>query len=382
MNTPAEQHSPTPILDLVTPLPTPDKEPINGRFAAPFLIAVGSIVMTDNLTTLAIPFGFLLVNFLSIAFHEFGHLVAGWCVGLRFKGVRIDPFRIRIDSGKWKFKVRPRLFRGFAHMSFDRVRRVRSRLIVCVFGGPTASLALGLTGIVGGEFGLARHYDSPWPTFLEFLGVWSFLIGCLSLIPFKARGAVNDAVILRALLFRKEEALPMMASYALSAVKNGTLLSPDYFMRWFRIASRPNHLQTNNYGANWLAYVAAPDEQTAALFLEKCLADSALLEDDQRDILIAEAAVFTAWRRNDTEKAEVWSKRIRSADRLNALSAMRVRIAMLCVHEDFDAATSELNRALALIREQPATAQRHKCDAEWTSWREQVLRRSPVAVVT
>lgn len=303
--------------------------------------------MTDNLTTLAIPFGFLLVNFLSIAFHEFGHLVAGWCVGLRFKGVRIDPFRIRIDSGKWKFKVRPRLFRGFAYMSFDLVRRVRSRLIVCVFGGPTASLALGLAGVVGGEYGLARHYDSPWPTFSEFLGVWSFFMGCLSLIPFKARGAVNDAVILRALLFREEEALPMIASYALSAVNDGTLLSPDYFTRWFTIASRPNHLQTNNYGANWLAYLAAQDEQTAAQFLEKCLADSALVEDDQRDILIAEAAVFTAWRRNDAEKAEVWSKQIQSADRLNALSAMRVRIAMLCVHEHFDAATSELNRVLA-----------------------------------
>jgi hypothetical protein len=114
MNRITKLQSATPILDLLTPLPEPDMERVSGRFAAPFLAVVAAIAMTGNLAALAIPLGFVLINFLATAVHECGHLVAGWCVGLRFKGVRIDPFRIRLDSGRWIFRVRPRLFWGFA----------------------------------------------------------------------------------------------------------------------------------------------------------------------------------------------------------------------------------------------------------------------------
>jgi hypothetical protein len=380
MKTPAEQLSATPILDLLRPLPKSDVEPINGRFAAPFLIVVGSIVMTGNLTTLVIPFGFLLINFLTIAFHEFGHLIAGWCVGLRFKGVRIDPFRIRIDSDKWKFIVRPRLFRGFAYMALDRARRVRSRLIVFVSGGPAVSLIVGIGAAVAGEIGLTRHYDSPWPTFLEFLGVWSFIIGSIGLIPFKSRGFANDGMILRALLFRREEALPMIASYALSAAMNDTPFAPLYVTRWFKLAARPSNLQSNRYAANWLAYVGAQEEQVAAQFLERCLADSALLEDDQRDKLIAEAAFFTAWRRQDAVKAEAWRKRIHSPARLHPLWQTRIKIALLCAGKQFEEANAELNYALTLIHAVPYSSQRQRAELEWIAWGEQIQQRMPVEV--
>jgi len=84
MTKPTGQTSATPILDLLQPLPEQDSERITGRFAAPFLAVVAAIVMTENLTTLLLPFGFLLINFLTVALHEFGHLLAGWSMGLRF----------------------------------------------------------------------------------------------------------------------------------------------------------------------------------------------------------------------------------------------------------------------------------------------------------
>src|SRR5216683_4616874 len=209
------QSSVTPILDLLQPLPEADMERINGRFAFPFLTVVTAVVLTGNLSFLPVLFGFIFVNFLTIAIHEFGHLVGGWCVGLRFKGVRIDPFRIRVDSGRWKFKVRPRLSWGFALMSLDRVRRIRVRLIIFTAGGPAASIFCGMAAVVAGEIGLAR-YDSPWPTFLDFLGVWSLVIGFIGLVPFRVGGFANDAMLLRALVFSKPEATQLIASYALS----------------------------------------------------------------------------------------------------------------------------------------------------------------------
>jgi hypothetical protein len=382
MNTPTEQPSATPILDLLEPLPKFDAERTNGRFAFPFLTFVAVIVFTGNLPSLFMPLGFLIINFSTIAIHEIGHLIAGWSAGLRFKGVRIDPFRIRIDSGRWRFRIRPRLFRGFAYMSLYRVRRIRSRLACYVFGGPAASLLLGIAAAVSGEMGLAHHYDSPWPTFLEFFGVWSFFIGCIALISFKSLGFANDGMILRALLFRNAEALPMIASYALSAVKTDTPFSPGYVMRWFRLAARSSPLQSNHYAVNWVNYADAQEEEVAAECLERCLAVSGYMEQDHRDMLIAESAFFTASRRNDPTKAAIWFNRIQSPDRLHVIWRSRARIALLCAQEEFDEAASELNAAVAFIRAQPASAQGQKLESEWIAWREQIEARSRLAVVT
>ena len=377
--TTTEPPSVTPILDLLQPLPDPDTERVNGRFASPFLTFVALIVLTGNLAFLAVPFGFVLINFTTILIHELGHLTGGWCVGLRFKAVRIDPFRIRVDSGRWKFKIRPRLFWGFALMSLDRVRRVRHRLIVFVAGGPLASIVCGVAAVLAGEMGLAR-YDSPWPTFLEFLGVWSAFIGCVSLFPYRRHGYSSDGMLLRALLFGKPEASQIIASYALSTLKDKSLFPPDYVRRWFQLASVHTKLQNDNYYENWLAYENAQGQEIAAQSLERCLADSARMDDDQRDKLIAEAAVFTAWRRDDFVKAEVWVKRIKSAGRLHPFWRTRAKIAVLCAQRQFEDAKAELDRALALIRDEPDGVERRRFEAEWIAWGEQIQQRIPVEI--
>jgi hypothetical protein len=105
-----------------------------------------------------------------------------------------------LDTGKWKFKARPRLFWAFALMSLDKVRRIRHRLILLTIGSPAASIFCGMVAILAGEIGLAR-YNSPWPTFLDFLGAWSLVIGFIGLFPFRVRGFANDGMLLRALLF-------------------------------------------------------------------------------------------------------------------------------------------------------------------------------------
>ncbi len=354
-------------------------ERINGRFAFPFLTVVTAVVLTGNLSFLPVLFGFIFVNFLTIAIHEFGHLVGGWCVGLRFKGVRIDPFRIRVDSGRWKFKVRPRLSWGFALMSLDRVRRIRVRLIIFTAGGPAASIFCGMAAVVAGEIGLAR-YDSPWPTFLDFLGVWSLVIGFIGLVPFRVGGFANDAMLLRALVFSKPEATQLIASYALSTLKGNSLFSPDYVPRWFRLAATQTRLPTGNYYADWLAYENAQDKEVAAQHLERCLAHSAWMDDDPRDTLIAEATAFTAWRRDDAAKAQVWFKRMKSLDRLHPVWQARVRISLLCVHQQFENANAELDRGLALIREAPDSAQRQSLESVWVAWRHKIQEHLPVEV--
>ena len=360
-------------------MPQPDSDRTTGRFALPFLVFAGFFAVTENLAGLAILLSFLAINFLTIATHELGHLAAGWFVGLRLKAVRIDPIRIRLDSGQWRVKIRPRLFRGFTLMFFDRFRRVRHRLIVLVVGGPTSSLLCGVCALIVGEIGLTRHYDSPWPTFLEFFGAWAFFIGCISLVPLNVRGQANDGLLLRALLFQKVEGAQLIAAYALSTVKSRTAFQPDYFSRWFQVAATATNPRADNYYANWLAYEAAEDQNSAALFLERCLAGSALMDGDQRDLLALEAAVFTAERRNDPAKADLWSKRIQHAERLHPIWQARLKIALLCAHQEFESAHAELSRALLLIRNEPDSTGRQKLETGWIAWNVRIRERIPVS---
>jgi hypothetical protein len=67
----------TPILDLEKPLPEALERRVTGRVAAPFLATVGAIVMTENYAALAIPFGIVLMGFLSTVVHELGHCSPG-----------------------------------------------------------------------------------------------------------------------------------------------------------------------------------------------------------------------------------------------------------------------------------------------------------------
>lgn len=373
------QPSATPILDLLKPMPEPDVERITGRFAFPFLTAVAAIVVTENYSFLVVPFGFLIISFLTIGIHELGHLFAGWCVGLRFKSMTVGPFKFGADSGGWNFRIQRRFFRGFASMSLDKVQRVRRRLVIFISGGPLASILCGIVAVLIGEIGLAR-YDSSWLTFLEFLGAWSLFIGFLSLIPYPTHGFANDAMLLRALLFSKPEAMQMIASYALSISKENNLFPPDYARRWFRMTCISTRIVKDNYSSNWLAYETAPNNEVAGQYLERCLAGSARMDENPRDKLIAEAAVFTACRRGDSDKAEIWAKRIKAPHHLHQVWQARVAIAILCARNQFENAIRELDRGLSLIREAPESPQRQRLEAAWVSWRQEIQQHLPVKV--
>ena len=151
MTTTADQPSSTPILDLAKPFPRPCGEHTTGRLAAPFLGAVAFIVMTENYASLVVPFGMVLIAFLSIVVHELGHLVAGWSVGWRFDGVTMGPIVIKRSRSGWSFRLTRYVWRGLTFMSFTRISRLRRKLITFGLGGPIASLACGGVALIGGE---------------------------------------------------------------------------------------------------------------------------------------------------------------------------------------------------------------------------------------
>ena len=367
----------TPILDLEQPLPVPDDRRVTGRFAVPFLFFVLFICWIDNVAFLVVPLGVLLIGFLTALVHEAGHVLAGLLVGLQFDGVAVGPIAIRRHCNRWHSRLRPRISGGLTYMSFTEVRRIRRREIVVGLGGPLSSLACGLGGIIGGE--VARSfYDSPWPTFFEFFGFFSLLIGVISFLPHHSGPYAGDGTLLRALLGRVPGGKQLMACHALAALYNQNPECPASHPRWLKIACSEGSLLPPYYH-NWYAYSVTSDPLVASQHLEQCLATSGLLDPHERDALIAEVVAFIASNRGDSVRAQKWRSLIRKPTQLPILAEIRMNTALAVVSGDFKSAAAFCDVALAMAEKlgtSPAAAESIK---RWHDWKSEIRKRDIAA---
>jgi Zn-dependent protease len=108
--------------------------------------------------------------FISTALHEFGHIAAGWSVGMKLLSVRIGPFHAGIKEGRWRL-IRPSswrcLFQGGVEIIPPKPRDYeKSRAILTAAGGPLANLAGGGVALLALFAAKGSFYESDW----EWLG--------------------------------------------------------------------------------------------------------------------------------------------------------------------------------------------------------------------
>jgi hypothetical protein len=85
----------------------------------------------------------------SILVHELGHLVAGDLIGFRLIGFGVGPLSFAYIGGRWRTQMRyDKLFGGHTAMAPTTPKNIRERAMILTLGGPLASLALGVIGII------------------------------------------------------------------------------------------------------------------------------------------------------------------------------------------------------------------------------------------
>src|SRR5437660_50488 len=365
--------SSTPILDFERPLPIPDDRRVTGRFALPLLSFVLFICWIDNVAFLIVPLGVLLIGFLSTLVHEAGHVIAGMLVGLQFDGVIVGPFAIRRHYNRWHFRLRPRISSGMTYMSFAEFSRIRRREIAGILGGPLSSLAFGLAALIGGEV-MRSHYDSPWPTFFEFFGIFSFFIGSIAFLPRYSGRYAGDGILLRAFIGNISGGKQIIAGHALGVLYNKNPECPVFHPRWLRLAYAEGSLLPPYYH-NWYAYSVASDPMAASQHLEQCLANSGLLDPHERDALIAEVVLFMAWQRAASVKAQKWFALIRKLDQLPKLAGLRMKAAISSASGDFTSALGYCDAGLYIIEKQGSGPGATEFLKSWRSWRSEIEKR-------
>lgn len=365
----------TPILDLIEPFPKPADEIVTGKFASPFFMFVGLAVVNQNYSFLILLLGLLPAIFLAVAIHESGHVIFGWCAGLGFRGVEVGPVCLLLIRGEWSLRLRPRIYRGAAHMHLRRIRRIRRQLALCTLGGPVTSYAFALFAFVGGE--IYRPTDNfGWTSFLEFCGFLSLLIAVFSTFPYRTAVGSNDADLLRQLLDSKNVATQMIAAHAAAFAVRASPIPPPYFERWWELASGDSEAFRSRYYVNWNAYRATKDPLIAAGSLEELLRDSAWHDVEARNFLCAEAAFFTARHNPASAVSSVWLSRTKHLEWLDPLSRIRLDVSLAESRRDFAQALAACDAGLSLIRANSKGAPFCKTESDWQDWKKQVEERA------
>ena len=333
--------TPTPILDSGTlPLRSYEIQPwsiVVPSISGACIVLIHTFISSSGRVIILLP----VAAYISILIHELGHLTGGWCVGFRFRSIAVKPFAIHLEDGKLRLRVRwpsRTSSSGYASMDVDTVLRLRRRLMLYIAAGPAANLITVPIALL-----FTKHRLS---SFAGLLAIISVLTSVFNLLPLPVSPAsFTDGFRLATLLKDRTRTRRLLSIYAVGAQRRLGIPPKQWKQTWLKATSSVCDDSIDDFWGNWLAYTSCTArgyDESGAVHLERCLQVSSSLEDNLRDSVAQEAAIFSAWFRRDAILAEKWTKQIVTPQLRPDLGKSRFGIAMRLARGDFEAAITRL----------------------------------------
>lgn len=316
--------------------------------------------------------------FLAITVHELGHLIAGRAVGFRFSVIQIGPFSLALEHGRLRVRIRREMSAlGYAGMHIDRVSRLRRRMLIYVAAGPLANLLSVPATVVIVDHVFPRLGKSWVAVPAAEFALISLMFTMLSLVPIQS-GLLSDGARIDMLLRSRERSRRWLSIAAIGMASNGGTRARDWRRTTLQRATAVNDNSMDTFTGNWLAYFSANDKKdagTAASHLETCLRFAPRLSNPIRDLVAQEAAVFSAWFRNDGSLADKWLTQVKKPQLMHRLLRLRLDIALHCSHQDYDAAERIWQEGLTFIERSTSGNPQLRLNESWIEWREEIRER-------
>jgi hypothetical protein len=149
----------------------------------------------------------LLAWFLALVFHEMGHVLVGWTVGMRFMHVEVGPLGVRRVGKKLQiYRTRRESLSGEASMRSPRIAGLRTRLVLMTFGGMLANLACICVAIPMFLAAAEHNHSGPWFLRLFWLAFGVVSVYFISISAESNTGRrVTDAKLIRDLVKHTEQ---------------------------------------------------------------------------------------------------------------------------------------------------------------------------------
>lgn len=350
------------------------------------LLFAGVLIQSSNsardarnpIADFAVFFYFLAIA-LVVTVHELGHLTAGWLVGFRFSFIAVGPLSLKLEYGRLKLHFRSSMpAAGYAGMHINRVRRLRRRLLIFTVAGPLSNLlAAGVTAIfLYYPFPVARSVWHYLPAHIFFQ--ISLITGLVNLLPFRLGVLFTDGARIAMLLRSPARSQRWMCLMAVGNQSQQGVRPRNWRSTWVPGASSLHDGDVDDFAGHWIAYVYANDRKdapVAASNMEKCLEQMNQLGVVTQDIVALEAAVFSAWFRNDVATAEKWVGQIKKLKAIPQLQRTRADVALLCARMEYDHALSAWERGRAFIEALPVNEVQKRLNDSWKEWQSEICER-------
>lgn len=403
--------SPTPILDLESPLPKKLRlDRLTWRqallivglpFVAVFLIVLTALVLIDSNPALAGIFrsigtkfdnffdgsggqsplllfsSYFLALFLVIAIHELGHVAGGLAVGFHFQRVRIGPLSLAKSPHGLKFSLqRISELDGIALMSIRQLRRLRRNFAIFIAAGPFANLfsALCLWPLLASQlFGQFPHTIRQ---SLQVFAALSIFVASANLIPYRRRnGMFTDGARLLSFVTSKVKTTRLLSIFALKMQTDSGVRLRELKRTWIAHSRAIPDQSLDALQAFWIAYLVdndREDAEQAAQNLEKCLERFGIASAGFQKLLLMEAAIFQAWFRNDEQKAKCWSQKSESFPAAPFLNQLRLTICLHWAGSRYDELSSAWKEGCIYIETLPASPVKSRLMDSWLEWKSEM----------
>ncbi|MCA9897598.1 MAG: tetratricopeptide repeat protein [Ardenticatenaceae bacterium] len=306
---------------------------------------------------------FPLALFVSVTWHELGHLLAGWLVGFRFVFVTFGPLRIAREAGGLRMSlINTNLvqWQGRALLVPTEFGDFRRQRMVILAGGPVATL-LQLLLIVGLNFALrAQAIGYGWGLLLLWLLLSAVMLLPATAVPQKIGNIHTDMARILQLwrggaALQQQLALTNLVEASLRGVPPAAM---DATFLATTLAAPPDSSQAlvGHYVAHEQA-LDRGDVAEAAVFLDKTLALLQNQPPGQRSaVIFASAAYLVARYERDLGKAQAWLQLIKP-EQYNALALeveqilLRVRAQLLLLAGELALAKTAVLQSKRLLQQ-------------------------------
>jgi Zn-dependent protease len=350
---------------------------IQGAFFGLLMVgAIGNPLADDPNILVSVP-TCVAALVLSILIHELGHLTCGWLIGFCFSFISVGPLTLKLVNGRPKVLIRrERVALGYAGMHIDKVRRLRQRMLFYAAAGSVAQLFFGVVAALAARIINVQTHPALSVFLAQFAAV-SMVMAFVSLVPFGC-SSTNDGSRIARLLTNKEYARRRVSLVSLGVQQRNGIRPKDWKQTWLRAALLPRDDSRDEFAGNWLAYVnanARKDKPLAGAYLERCLELSAFIGIETRNLLAQEAAVYCAWFRQEAGLAEKWLGQAKKTRSSELLPGIRMRVAMRCVHHDFNSALDAWNDGMKVIEKLPENVNKKRLREGWIEWCDEIRER-------
>jgi hypothetical protein len=303
--------------------------------------------------------------YLMLVIHELGHVVAGMCVGFRFRSLRVGPLVFDRQFPVSRYRGPGALVNGVAELIPASTDELAWRGVAMVAGGPVANV---LSALVVLAF--------PF-TILSALFLAASIVNAVNdLLPFEGRLGVSDGRRIGMLARHSPRGARWLALPHLGGELNDGVLPESLSTAVLAKAVEVCDASSDTVKSHAFIFASAfhrHRDDEAARRLETCLAYSGQAMPALREALMSEAAVFQARRRKRADLADQWLADIPALTQ-HPWFGSRAEAAILDAGGDTDGAMGKLADVEASLLKSPNNAHREAARMLLLRWRSDLTR--------